>query len=109
MAIITRWHMPPESWCGKAFTREAAAGMPTCSSSSMVRRLRSEALPERAHGKRLNTIPGVVPGIADRPTGCVFNPRCGFAQERCRVEQPALETKLGARVRCHFPVGGGAA
>jgi dipeptide transport system ATP-binding protein len=68
-----------------------------------------EALPERAHGKRLNTIPGVVPGIADRPTGCVFNPRCGFAQERCRVERPELEAKLGARVRCHFPVGGGAA
>ncbi len=68
-----------------------------------------EALPERAHGKRLNTIPGVVPGIADRPTGCVFNPRCGFVQERCRVERPALEAKLGARVRCHFPVGGGAA
>ncbi len=68
-----------------------------------------EALPERAHGKRLNTIPGVVPGIADRPTGCVFNPRCGFVQERCRVERPELEAKLGARVRCHFPIGGGAA
>jgi dipeptide transport system ATP-binding protein len=65
-----------------------------------------EALPERAHDKRLNTIPGVVPGIADRPKGCVFNPRCGFAQERCRVEPPALEAKLGARVRCHFPIGG---
>jgi dipeptide transport system ATP-binding protein len=67
-----------------------------------------EALPERAHDKRLNTIPGVVPGIADRPSGCVFNPRCGFAQDRCRAEQPALEAKLGARVRCHFPIGGGA-
>jgi dipeptide transport system ATP-binding protein len=67
-----------------------------------------EALPERANDKRLNTIPGVVPGIADRPTGCVFNPRCGFVQERCRVERPALEAKLGARVRCHFPIGGGA-
>ena len=68
-----------------------------------------EALPERASDKRLNTIPGVVPGIADRPTGCVFNPRCGFVQERCRIERPALEAKLGARVRCHFPIGGGAA
>ena len=66
-----------------------------------------EALPEHAHGKRLNTIPGVVPGIADRPSGCVFNPRCGFVQDRCRAELPALESKLGARVRCHFPVGGG--
>ena len=68
-----------------------------------------EALPERANDKRLNTIPGVVPGIADRPKGCVFNPRCGFVQERCRIERPALEAKLGARVRCHFPIGGGSA
>jgi dipeptide transport system ATP-binding protein len=67
-----------------------------------------EALPERASDKRLNTIPGVVPGIADRPSGCVFNPRCGRMQERCRIERPALEAKLGARVRCHFPIGGGA-
>jgi len=34
IAIITRWFMPPESWCGKSFSRLAAAGMPTCSSSS---------------------------------------------------------------------------
>jgi dipeptide transport system ATP-binding protein len=66
-----------------------------------------EALPERASEKRLNTIPGVVPGIADRPTGCVFNPRCGLAQDKCRVERPALEAKMGARVRCHFPIAGG--
>ena len=66
-----------------------------------------EALPERASEKRLNTIPGVVPGIADRPTGCVFNPRCGLVQERCRAERPALESKFGARVRCHFPIAGG--
>jgi dipeptide transport system ATP-binding protein len=63
-----------------------------------------EALPERAHGKRLNTIQGVVPGIADRPKGCVFNPRCGYAQERCRVELPGLTGERLARVRCHFPL-----
>ena len=68
-----------------------------------------DALPEHAHGKRLNTIPGVVPGIADRPTGCVFNPRCNYAQDRCRAELPAPEHKLGARVRCFFPLGGDAA
>lgn len=67
-----------------------------------------EALPERACGKRLNTIAGLVPGIADRPSGCVFNPRCGFARERCRIEHPLFEPKLGARVRCHYPIGGGA-
>ena len=43
------------------------------------------ALPERALGAaRLPTIPGTVPGISDRPTGCLFNPRCGFADDLCR-------------------------
>ncbi len=39
MAIITRWFMPPESWCGNAFIRLDAAGSPTCSSNSITRPL----------------------------------------------------------------------
>ncbi|MFL5142410.1 MAG: ABC transporter ATP-binding protein, partial [Microvirga sp.] len=35
------------------------------------------ALPERSVGDhRLATIPGVVPGLFDRPQGCLFSPRC---------------------------------
>ncbi|OHV12368.1 dipeptide ABC transporter ATP-binding protein DppD [Kushneria phosphatilytica] len=50
-----------------------------------------DALPERHPGQtRLPTIPGVVPGIADRPSGCLFNPRCRFAQEDCRQQRPEL-------------------
>jgi dipeptide transport system ATP-binding protein len=67
-----------------------------------------EALPDRGDGRRLNTIPGVVPGIADRPTGCVFNPRCAFVQDRCRSELPKLSHVNGGRVRCHFPLAAGA-
>jgi dipeptide transport system ATP-binding protein len=65
-----------------------------------------EALPERSIGhRRLATIPGVVPGIDDRPAGCLFNPRCGFVQERCRVEQPRLLADAHGRLaRCHFPL-----
>jgi dipeptide transport system ATP-binding protein len=67
-----------------------------------------EALPERSVGKRrLSTIPGVVPGIADRPSGCVFNPRCRFRTERCRSEAPALTVSQGAAVRCHYPLRDG--
>ena len=67
-----------------------------------------EALPERSIGKRrLKTIEGVVPGIADRPVGCVFNPRCGFAADRCRAEQPALTERDGWLVRCHYPLSDG--
>ena len=37
MAIIARWRMPPENWCGKSFARIAAFGIPTAPSSSTER------------------------------------------------------------------------
>ena len=46
------------------------------------------ALPERAHEKTLPSIPGVVPGILDRPKGCLFAPRCGFYDARCEAAPP---------------------
>lgn len=65
-----------------------------------------EALPERSVGHaRLNTIPGVVPGQFDRPTGCLLNPRCRFATDRCRRQAPELVTGSdGRQVRCHTPL-----
>ena len=63
------------------------------------------ALPEHNVGReRLQTIPGVVPGQYDRPTGCLLSPRCAYAVERCRVERPALAGVPVAQVRCHFPL-----
>ena len=64
------------------------------------------ALPERSVGaRRLPTIPGVVPGVWDRPSGCLFHPRCHLAGERCRREAPTLERDRGGLVRCHTPLG----
>ncbi len=65
-----------------------------------------EALPERSAGAdRLKTIPGVVPGQFDRPTGCLLNPRCQFANEKCRIQAPPLVTGTdGRQVRCHTPL-----
>ena len=64
-----------------------------------------EALPERALGRRrLPTIPGVVPGIADRPHGCLFNPRCRFATPTCVATAPPLRGPPGRRARCHYPL-----
>ena len=64
-----------------------------------------DALPERAEGKdRLPTIPGVVPGIADRPGGCLFAPRCRWRTMRCSFERPALRAAMGVKVRCHYPL-----
>ncbi len=64
-----------------------------------------DALPERSEGRRrLSTIPGVVPGAGDRPAGCQFNPRCGFAMDRCRAEEPALTPDGDGLVRCFHPL-----
>jgi dipeptide transport system ATP-binding protein len=68
-----------------------------------------DALPERSvGGRRLSTIAGVVPGAGDRPAGCLFNPRCGFADDRCRSETPRLEADGDGRVRCFNPLRGDA-
>jgi len=67
-----------------------------------------DALPERALGKRrLPTIPGMVPGIADRPAGCLFSPRCRFADDRCRTERPALFDIDDGKARCFYPLPDG--
>ena len=63
------------------------------------------ALPEHNVGKRrLASIPGVVPGQFDRPPGCLVAPRCRYAQDRCRVEEPQLRGVGAVAVRCHFPL-----
>jgi dipeptide transport system ATP-binding protein len=59
------------------------------------------ALPERAKGRRLPSIPGVVPGQFDRPVGCLFSPRCAIATDLCRTTPPPM--KHGAL--CHYPLG----
>ena len=64
------------------------------------------ALPERSTGeRRLATIPGVVPGPEDRPQGCLFSPRCAFANDHARRVRPELRPWLGGAVRCHYPLG----
>lgn len=41
--------------------------------------------------RELISIPGSPPDLINPPTGCAFNPRCPYATERCRKEQPPLE------------------
>lgn len=68
------------------------------------------AMPEQAAANgRLATIPGVVPGLYDRPSGCLFAPRCAYATVRCQAQRPELRpapgTEPDAQVRCHYPLG----
>jgi oligopeptide/dipeptide ABC transporter ATP-binding protein len=52
-------------------------------------------------GRRLQEIPGIVPGPLESPRGCRFHPRCPKVMDLCRREAPG-ETVLGEhrRVRC---------
>ena len=38
--------------------------------------------------ERLTAIEGFVPDAASMPEGCTFNPRCPFAEDRCRAAPP---------------------
>ena len=60
------------------------------------------ALPERASSKILPAIPGVVPGQFDRPKGCLFAPRCAYAQDLCTTTPPHRGIGRGA---LSFPAG----
>jgi len=65
------------------------------------------ALPERATGRVLPSISGVVPGQFDRPKGCLFAPRCAFAVDRCHRDQPARRGPEQGYALCHFPLDHG--
>jgi oligopeptide/dipeptide ABC transporter ATP-binding protein len=46
---------------------------------------------------------GEVPSPANPPSGCIFHPRCNYAQGVCKEEIPALtEVKPGHFAACHF-------
>ncbi len=62
------------------------------------------ALPERAASRHLPTIPGVVPGQFDRPEGCLFSPRCQFADKKCWTIPPSPENRELGFARCHYPL-----
>jgi oligopeptide transport system ATP-binding protein len=51
------------------------------------------ALPraDRRRDRRLKSIPGAPPNLLVEPHGCPFAPRCEFAIERCRIDNPPLE------------------
>ena len=38
----------------------------------------------------LEPIPGMVPSPTEFPSGCKFHPRCRYAMDRCKVEEPPL-------------------
>lgn len=64
-------------------------------------------LSDRTHAP-LAAMPGVPPNPNRRGAGCAFAPRCSYADEICRNEQPPLEpdTDPAHRFACWHPLGG---
>lgn len=56
---------------------------------------------------RLAMIPGRPPDLVDPPAGCRFAPRCAYARDLCRREEPPLVPAESPdhTFACHFPVG----
>lgn len=60
---------------------------------------------EKKTNEPLPAIEGMVPSPYHMPKGCRFNPRCPFATEKCREEEPQiLELAPGHLVRCFHPI-----
>lgn len=65
------------------------------------------AVPVPVPGSKLNrlSLKGEVADPSNRPSGCVFHPRCKYAQEKCKVLEPELrpiEENSSHLVACHF-------
>jgi dipeptide transport system ATP-binding protein len=66
-----------------------------------------DSLPERATSRKLPSIKGVVPGQFDKPSGCLFSPRCRFATDFCRRTPPPPAAEDFGRALCHYPLKDG--
>ncbi len=65
-------------------------------------RMLLDAIPKMHDTGRARTpVRGEVPNPLNPPTGCAFNPRCPYANDRCRSERPQLIDDGGTKVACH--------
>ena len=61
------------------------------------------ANPKLARARQRTVLQGELPSPLNPPPGCPFNSRCPMAQDRCRLEKPALRAVgNGVQAACHF-------
>jgi oligopeptide/dipeptide ABC transporter ATP-binding protein len=70
----------------------------------------SQGLLQAAFGlqdlRKRTSIPGEPPNLANLPPGCSFAPRCPFADQCCRKEEPPEISLTPSRaVKCWHPIG----
>ena len=59
--------------------------------------------PKIARTRQRTVLQGELPSPLDPPAGCPFHSRCPIAQDRCRIDKPALRSVGGgALAACHF-------
>ncbi|WP_462411524.1 ABC transporter ATP-binding protein [Neobacillus sp. Marseille-QA0830] len=52
--------------------------------------------------QKLFSIEGSIPSLSNLPTGCSFHPRCSFATERCKSEEPPLLDVNNRKTACWY-------
>ena len=66
-------------------------------------RLLMASLPSLERKEAARGIPGLMPSLLNKPKGCPFHPRCPEAFDRCKVDEPKLQTVRSKRdVACHL-------
>jgi oligopeptide/dipeptide ABC transporter ATP-binding protein len=62
--------------------------------------------PDLAASRQRIVLEGDVPSPIHPPSGCRFHPRCRYATEICRTEEPPLvpHGSLGHLAACHHPL-----
>ncbi len=58
------------------------------------------SVPKLGSREPLTPIPGNVPALNNLPTGCRFHPRCKFAFDKCKKQEPKLISKNSREIRC---------
>ncbi|ADI31964.1 ABC transporter ATP-binding protein [Staphylothermus hellenicus] len=62
-----------------------------------------KSVPDLWGEKKIKSIPGYLPDLRNPPRGCRFHPRCPFARDICRREEPEIiEVEKGHIASCHL-------
>ncbi len=61
---------------------------------------------ENTSKHELSSIAGLPPDLSKEIVGCRFAPRCSYATDQCRVEEPPLTFQADHAFACYHPVDG---